>query len=1474
MCLQVGSILRYICNSGYALKGDEVRRCLEDLSLSGREPFCERITCPQPEPLENGLLILSDTTLVMGTTARYRCNEGYLLQGEESRTCNNNSQFSGSTPSCNIVECPSQPDVIANGQVTGSSFTFGSIISYACNEGYRLEGVDRRACRADGSWDQPIPSCLIVECPPVRIAFGSASTSQRTFGTNVTFSCQDGYKVRGLRELTCMASGRWSGSFPTCTKITCPLPRLLENGRFRLVNDTYLRYQCNNGYRLEGSEEAFCSLEEQWEPDLPVCRIVTCEDLSSAVLPYGRVIFTSANFGTTVRYTCEPGYQLIGVSSRRCSASGEWEGEQPICQPVSCLSPGTLLNGAISGTNFSYKAEVTYECKEGYNIVGPATRTCQENRLWTGTTPRCEIVVCPNLEKIDDGVVAVVSNIFGGTVRYSCLSGFFLRGNIERTCLATGQWSGTTPDCVRSVCPAPAAIENGFILGADYGIGRTIQFFCNEGYRTLGVTVSTCLPNLMWSSGTPSCERVLCPELGPVLYGRIVGDGRRFEDKVHYECEEGYEVMGDDMRQCQADGTWSGDNPECSAVSCGLPPILANAIPDLSNGTMFPALIRYACDLGYVARGNPQSACLSNATWSFLNFMCELASCSDVPDEALPNGIIERSISSHSVKKVFTFNDVIRFSCHEGFRLEGSNSATCQADGTWSSSTPRCVAITCSEPSAIANGSLLVKGYDYGSTAVYECHTGYRVTGDGVLVCSGDGQWSGNSACELVTCNAPALTIPNGRLLLPRVSYDYKDQAVYECDVGYETVGASVLTCGADGSFASLPPTCAKIKCPPPDPPTNGNLQVEEDVLVYSCLPGYQLQGQARRSCLPTGVWDGQAAVCIAKTCPTPGPISDGYMDGKETTYGSDINYFCNDGFRLVGTARLSCLATAMWSAEFPTCEKVSCGPARPVEYGTVVGTSFLYQDVVTYQCEQGFSLTGHRVRTCLANSSWSGEDPVCKEILCPDPPDIEHSENDASDDENANFGLDVVVEYTCDEGYQLTGSTSSITCQENGTWSQPFPVCVPVSCPALTGPDNGHVTGDDIIFGSKLIFSCNRGYRLDGSETLTCAADASWDQQPPTCRQIVCASPEIPNGSARIPESSENTLAPLTFLPGQTVVFTCLLGFRLKGSTESTCTEDGVWSNLPPACERVACAAPPRVDNSLPMSDIVSFAGTSITYACQAGYDLQGEATIACGNDGEWEGVAPTCVDMTCGWPPNVLNAVVDRSEPETAAGQFVTYTCEQGFSMADEHNGVVPCLRGGEWGQDLPRCEHVDCGPPPVPFFASVTVKGTTAGSTAHVACNPGYLHPDGQKVLDVVCDISGRWAGSEGAVCIPRDCGPVPTVENSAPFGNVNTTFGQQVTYQCRSGYVLSGNPTLRCGSNGQWEGALPACNVISCGSPPTSLRFTGTNFTLGGVVILTCPSGSQINGPSKLTCGQDGSWSPEPGTCQGEKTANSN
>ena len=37
-------------------------------------------------------------------------------------------------------------------------------------------------------------------------------------------------------------------------------------------------------------------------------------------------------FGQTATYTCNPGYNLVGDSSRTCQARGVWSGSIPTCQ--------------------------------------------------------------------------------------------------------------------------------------------------------------------------------------------------------------------------------------------------------------------------------------------------------------------------------------------------------------------------------------------------------------------------------------------------------------------------------------------------------------------------------------------------------------------------------------------------------------------------------------------------------------------------------------------------------------------------------------------------------------------------------------------------------------------------------------------------------------------------------------------------------------------------------------------------------------------------------------------------------------------------------------------------------------------------------------------------------------------------------------------------------------------------------------
>ena len=56
---------------------------------------------------------------------------------------------------------------------------------------------------------------------------------------------------------------------------------------------------------------------------------------------------------------------------------------------VDCGALADPMDGtaSLSGTTFGQTA--LYQCALGYNIVGGSSRTCQENKQWSGTAPTC-----------------------------------------------------------------------------------------------------------------------------------------------------------------------------------------------------------------------------------------------------------------------------------------------------------------------------------------------------------------------------------------------------------------------------------------------------------------------------------------------------------------------------------------------------------------------------------------------------------------------------------------------------------------------------------------------------------------------------------------------------------------------------------------------------------------------------------------------------------------------------------------------------------------------------------------------------------------------------------------------------------------------------------------------------------------------------------------------------------------------------
>ena len=54
------------------------------------------------------------------------------------------------------------------------------------------------------------------------------------------------------------------------------------------------------------------------------------------------------------------------------------------------------------------------------------------------------------------------------------------------------------------------------------------------------------------------------------------------------------------------------------------------------------------------------------------------------------------------------------------------------------------------------------------------------------------------------------------------------------------------------------------------------------------------------------------------------------------------------------------------------------CGDPPPVENGDFNTTGTIFQSVAEYGCNEGLILSGSQSRTCQADGTWSGADPVC----------------------------------------------------------------------------------------------------------------------------------------------------------------------------------------------------------------------------------------------------------------------------------------------------------------------------------------------------------------------------------------------------------------------------------------------------------------------------------------------------------------
>ncbi|NXS95399.1 CR2 protein, partial [Jacana jacana] len=592
-----------------------------------------------------------------------------------------------------------------------------------------------------------------------------------------------------------------------------------------------------------------------------------------------------------VEYVCRPGYKRSYSTKLSCGMDSKWQGSQEMCTPKLCSYPGEPANGRlVLAEKFFFGSTVNFTCNTGFRLVGSSHIQCVIKNgvvTWDRDIPICEPIPCPPPPEIANGEHSGADKElfeYGVSITYRCHTvrrgekPFSMVGEASIFCTTTdninGVWSSPPPECRVVGCESPS-VENGKLLSgyrSDYTYRDTVVFDCNLRYTMIGSDTSTCSKNGHWDPPLPHCQLSSCenpPDVPNAIKAKVAGNLFPVETVITYECKDGHQFSPGETTwhiRCLPDFTWSETPRPCERMHCSYPDIRNGELVyiwDRRDTYAYGDRLEVTCNDGFAFRGRSKSiaiSCTSDGRWD------PAAECVPVPNCPKPDVIHGKEASKSS--KDYTVGTQLRLECDPGYVLRGQDLTVCQADTSWAPPLPFCDKV-CGPPPQISYGQhsgLRTEQFPYGAEVTYSCVEGLSLIGDSTIHCiSDDGvnlMWSGPAPeCRVVRCPKPV--VERARMIAQRLTFPYGTEVQFSCEEGFMLHGDAVSRCLADGAWHPPLPSCQPVQCFKPLLKQAGltiqnHFKVKYSVnetLQFFCSQSGRSQGNFQSTCSANGTW-------------------------------------------------------------------------------------------------------------------------------------------------------------------------------------------------------------------------------------------------------------------------------------------------------------------------------------------------------------------------------------------------------------------------------------------------------------------------------------------------------------------------------------------------------------------------------------------------------------------------------------------